>query len=82
MVGFRPQMASLKIMHMEKKMSEITWPVTFLCHSSAATLLFDEPSRTSLAGLSVLLRNAMLIFTLMNPVESSFRRGHRLRVRP
>jgi hypothetical protein len=32
---------------------------------------FDESSRTSLTGLSVLLRNAMSIFTLMNPVGLS-----------
>jgi len=29
---------------------------------------FDESSRTSLTGLSVLMRNAIFIFTLMNPV--------------
>jgi len=31
-------------------------------------LRFDESSRTSLTGLSVLLRNAIFIFTLMNHV--------------
>ena len=47
---------------------------------------FDESSRTSLTGLSVLLGNAMFIFTLISPVESILGRGyryrHRFRVRP
>ena len=43
---------------------------------------FDESSRTSLTGLSDLLRNAMFIFTLVNPVGSILRRRHRFRVRP
>jgi hypothetical protein len=43
---------------------------------------FDESSRTSLTGLSVLLRNAMFIFTPMNPVGSILGRRHRFRVRP
>ena len=39
-------------------------------------LCFDESSRTSLTGLIVLLRNAMFIFTLMNPVGSILGRRH------
>ena len=34
--------------------------------TNSIKLCFDESFRTSLTGLSVLLRNAMLIFTLMN----------------
>jgi hypothetical protein len=32
----------------------------------------NESSRKSLAGLDVLLRNAMHIFTLMNPVSEGY----------
>jgi hypothetical protein len=40
-------------------------------------LRFDESSRTSLTGMSVLLRYAMFIFTLMDPVGLILGRGHR-----
>ena len=40
-------------------------------------LRFDESSRTSLTGLSVLLRNAMFIFILMNPVGSILGRSRK-----
>jgi hypothetical protein len=39
-------------------------------------------SRTSLTGLSVLLRYVLVIFTLMNPVGPSLGRRYRFRVRP
>jgi len=42
----------------------------------------DESARTSLTGLSVLLCNAMFIFTPMNAVGSILGRRHRLRIRP
>ena len=45
-------------------------------------LRFDESSRKSLTGLSVLLRNTMFVFTLMNPTGSIIRRRRRFRVRP
>jgi hypothetical protein len=47
-------------------------------------LRIGESSRTSLTGLSALLRNAMFIFPPMNPVGSSLSLGrrHGLRVRP
>ena len=47
--------------------------------TNSIKLRFDESSRTSLTGLSVLLRNAMFIFTLMNPVRSILGRRHRFR---
>ena len=65
-----------------------------VCHIGRANLLLglrseegiklriDVSSRTSLTGLSVLLRNAIFIFTLMNPVGSILGRRHRFRVRP
>jgi len=51
--------------------------------ANSIKLRFDESSGTSLTGLSVLLRNAMFIFTLMNPLESILgrRNGFRVRVR-
>jgi len=45
--------------------------------TNSIKLRFDESSRTSLTGLSDLLRNAMFIFTLMNPVGSILGRWHR-----
>jgi hypothetical protein len=45
-------------------------------------LRFDESSRTILTGLSVLLRNAMFIFTPMNPVGSILGRRLRFQVSP
>ena len=44
-------------------------------------LRIDESSRTKIIGLNVLLRNEMVIFTLMNPIGSSLGRGHRCRER-
>ena len=38
--------------------------------TNSIELRLDESSRTSLIGLSVLLRNEMFIFTPMNPIES------------
>ena len=50
--------------------------------TSSIKLRFDESSRTNLTGLSVLLRNAIFIFTLMSPAGSILGRRHRFRVRP
>jgi hypothetical protein len=50
--------------------------------TSSIKLRFDESSRTSLTGLSVLLRNTMFIFTPTNPVGPILGRRHRFRERP
>jgi len=43
--------------------------------TNSIELRFDESSRTSLTGLSVLLSNEMFIFTLMNPLGSGYGRS-------
>ena len=49
--------------------------------TNSIELRFDESSRTSLTGLSVLLSNEMFIFTLMNPLGSGLGRRYRYRFR-
>jgi hypothetical protein len=50
-------------------------------YCSSIKLCFDGSSRTSLAGLSAFLRNAIFIFALMSSVGSILGRRHRFRVR-
>ena len=60
----------------------LDWIILPTCKETTTNsikLRFDESSRTSLTGLSVLLHNAMFIFALMNPVGSILGRRHRFR---
>jgi hypothetical protein len=52
-------------------MIRLDWIILPNCKETTTNSIkmrFDESSRTSLTGLSVLMRNAIFIFTLMNPV--------------
>ena len=53
------------------EMIRLDWIILPNCKETTTNSIkmrFDESSRTSLTGLSVLMRNAIFIFTLMNPV--------------